>query len=116
LIAVIPMVLIIFIIGPQLFGWYLGEDWLKAGVFARVMIIPIAIGLITSPISSTPLIYKKQTISFIINFIGMLVAASTFYAVSITTQSVYYALISLALVQSFLYLILLAWYFKLSKV
>jgi O-antigen/teichoic acid export membrane protein len=116
LLAALPLLIVVLITGPNLFSWYLGNDWTQTGVFAQIMIIPIALGLLTSPISSIPLIYKKQKTSFIINFIGMLAAASTFYAVSITTQNVYYALISLAFVQSFLYLILLAWYFKLSKV
>mgnify|MGYP000082097529 CR=1 FL=1 len=115
LLVAIPITLIILTWGPQLFSWYLGQDWIKAGVFAKIMIIPIALGLITSPISSTPLIYKKQATSFIINLIGMLLAIIAFYFTSIMTSNIYSALIAFSVVISILYIILLGWYFKLSK-
>lgn len=115
LFAAIPLLIIITLFGQQLFVWYLGVDWIETGVFAQIMIVPVVLGLITSPISSTPLIYNKQSKSFIINLLGMGLAVFVFYITSITTENVHYALVSLAIVQSLLYLILLGWYFKLSK-
>lgn len=115
LLAAIPIAFIIIIGGPKIFEWYLGSNWKEVGVFARIMILPIILGLVTSPISSTPLIYKKQTTSFIINLLGMLFSVLAFYFVSTMTNNIYYSLMSLATVQSLLYIILLGWYLKLSK-
>lgn len=115
ILVAIPIILIVAAAGPKLFGWYLGEQWIESGFFARIMILPIALGLITSPISSIPLIYNKQKTSFIINLIGMLIASITFYFVTLNSLNIYYGLIILASIQSLLYLSLLGWYFKLTK-
>ncbi len=115
LIVAVPIVLCIFAFGPQLFGWYLGENWYKVGIYARYLIIPIALGLISSPISSVPLIYKKQQKSFLINLIGMTISATSFYLAASYSNSITTALLAFSIPQSLLYLYLLSWYYQLSK-
>lgn len=115
ILVAIPIILIVAAAGPKLFGWYLGEQWIESGFFARIMILPIALGLITSPISSIPLIYNKQKTSFLINIVGMSIGALTFYFISLETNSIKQSLIGLAIVQSLLYLTLMKWYYQLSK-
>ena len=116
LVAAIPVTAIILIFGPKLFGWYLGSEWVEVGYFSRIMILPIILGLISSPISSTPIIYNQQKTSFIINLCGMITALIVFYIISLYTLNIYYAMFGLAAIQSLLYIIILGWYFKLSKV
>lgn len=115
LIVAIPTVLFIFLLGPQLFEWYLGKEWYKVGEYAKFLIIPIALGLISSPISSIPLIYQQQKKSFIINFVGMFISALTFYLIASITNSITTALLAFAIPQSILYLYLITWYYQLSK-
>lgn len=115
IVTAIPILIIILLFGPQLFSWYLGTEWITTGIFAQIMIFPIILSLITSPISSTPLIYKEQKKSFLINIIGMSLGAVVFYCISSETNSIKYGLIGLAIIQSLLYLVLINWYYQLSK-
>lgn len=115
LIVALPLVLFILLLGPQLFEWYLGEAWSKVGVYAKYLILPIALGLITSPISSIPLIYNQQKKSFVINLIGMTLSALTFYIAAASFSSITIALLAFSIPQTILYLYLLIWYYQLSK-
>ncbi|MCT4582622.1 MAG: oligosaccharide flippase family protein [Flavobacteriales bacterium] len=115
LIVALPLVLFILLLGPQLFEWYLGEAWSKVGVYAKYLILPIALGLISSPISSIPLIYNQQKKSFVINLIGMTLSALTFYIAAASFSSITIALLAFSIPQTILYLYLLIWYYQLSK-
>lgn len=114
-IAAFIITLIIFLLGSKLFEWYLGEEWKEVGIYAKFMIIPIALGLLTSPISSIPLIFNEQKKSFIINIVGMLISAIVFYLASIYSSTITTALLTFSIPQSFLYLYLISWYYKLVK-
>jgi O-antigen/teichoic acid export membrane protein len=45
------LVLTLIIAGPFLFGLVFGSDWTEAGLFARILAIPIALHFITTPLT-----------------------------------------------------------------
>jgi lipopolysaccharide exporter len=61
--ALVPT-LIIIAFGPTLFGLVLGKDWVQAGVYARWLVIWLAVGFINPPAMLFAQIYRKQKLLF----------------------------------------------------
>jgi O-antigen/teichoic acid export membrane protein len=57
---VMPVILILVIIGPDMFAFIFGEDWVQAGVFSRYMAPWLYIVFITSPLSLLFTIMERQ--------------------------------------------------------
>jgi len=58
--AAFPILLIVVLFGPQLFGWVFGKEWSVAGEYARLLSPWIMAHFIGSPVSSVPLILQRQ--------------------------------------------------------
>ena len=66
----LPGLILFLFISPWLFGFVLGNEWIVAGEYARILAIWIFIKFVTGPVSSIPLIIKKQKEYFILNLAG----------------------------------------------
>ncbi len=55
-----PPVLVLAVVGPDLFVWVFGSEWREAGVFARLMVPMLYFQFILSPISSIFNVLEKQ--------------------------------------------------------
>ena len=111
----VPMLIIVLLAGESLFAWYLGEEWREVGVFAKIMILPIFLNFLTSPISSLPLVFQQQKKSLLVNLSGMTISAGLFAIGAVYFDNIYTALAMFAFAQSTLILYLLYWYATLSK-
>lgn len=111
----VPMLIIVLLAGESLFAWYLGEEWREVGVFAKIMILPIFLNFLTSPISSLPLVFQQQKKSLLVNLFGMTISAGLFAIGAVYFDNIYIALAMFAFAQSMLILYLLYWYATLSK-
>lgn len=76
---VAPAMLAILLFGPELFKWYLGEKWIEAGAYARIMIPAVMFNFISSVVSSTPLVYDRQKRSYLYSVIGYIAGLLSLY-------------------------------------
>jgi O-antigen/teichoic acid export membrane protein len=74
--SVIPFVLIFFF-GNELFTIVFGEDWKEAGQYAEIMAPWFMFNFVASPISSLPLILKRQGSFFRLALFGSLLMICT---------------------------------------
>jgi O-antigen/teichoic acid export membrane protein len=106
----IPFLVVILMWGPDIYEWYLTSKFRASGELAQVMAIPLAMNLIVSPLSSTPLIYNQQKKAFALNLIGYgLSLGSLFYAVSVG-ESIEVSIKYYAAGMFVYYVVLLIWY------
>lgn len=66
----VPMFLIVMFFGPDLFAWFLGENWRQAGEFGRLLAPWVFLNFITTPVSQIPIIVNRQKTAFLISVIG----------------------------------------------
>ncbi|WP_027420390.1 oligosaccharide flippase family protein [Crocinitomix catalasitica] len=111
----VPICIVIFLFGPSLFAWYLGDDWRMSGEYARIMAIPILFNFLVSPVSSITLIYRQQKKAFVISVVGYLLSALAFELGVYLGYSFQSSLMLFAAVMSIYYLYLLFWYISLIK-
>jgi O-antigen/teichoic acid export membrane protein len=66
LMAMLPL-LLIAVIGDQLFGFIFGNNWEMAGVYAQILSFKLFFSFLVSPITSLPNILEKQEYRFFLN-------------------------------------------------
>ncbi|MGB0933514.1 MAG: lipopolysaccharide biosynthesis protein [Lishizhenia sp.] len=76
--SIIPF-LILFLYGDDLFAWVFGEKWRHAGQIVEVLTPWIALKFVSSPISTIPLIIKKQKLFFWLGLINSLLQLGILY-------------------------------------
>lgn len=114
LLFAVPVFVLIFFWGPDLFALYFGEGYRNSGEIARIMIIPIFINFIVSPVSPTPIIYRKQGIAFIWSLIGYAAGIAALLFGHYQGYDFYDSLKWYAGTQTIYYLSLFVWYWKLT--
>lgn len=75
----LPMILIIFLIGPTLFEVVFSEEWRKSGVIAQILIVFFAMKLIASPLSYGWYIVNKLEGSFYLHIYMLISNFLVFY-------------------------------------
>ncbi len=68
-----PGLVLFLFISPWLFGFVLGDQWIIAGEYARILAIWIFVKFASGPVNIIPLIIKKQKHYFILNLAGNLI-------------------------------------------
>lgn len=111
----LPSMAIVAIFGPTLFAWYLGEQWRVAGEYAQIMTPALFVNFLSSPLSTTPLIYKKQKQAFIISILGYVLSLGVIILFSIFGYPFITALWAYSISLTIYYLVLILWYFKLIR-
>lgn len=86
LLSIIPFT-IIFFFGQEIFIFVFSETWSEAGEFAEIMAPWFMINLLSSPISSLPLIINKQKEFFKIAIVGIVIMLLNFYIPSAFFQA-----------------------------
>ena len=66
----LPMFLVVVIFGPDLFAWFLGENWRMAGEYGRLLAPWVFLNFVTSPVSQIPIVVNRQKAAFLINIVG----------------------------------------------
>lgn len=111
----IPACIGVLFFGPDLFAWYNGDSYRLSGEYAQIMIVPFLLNFLTSPISVTPIIYRKQTQAFIFSLAGYSISIAALVVANTLHYSFKEALFLFAITQSIYYLSLFFWYFYLTK-
>ena len=78
LLSIIPFT-VIFFFGQEIFIFVFSDTWSEAGEFAQIMAPWFMIKLLTSPISSLPIIINKQKEFFKIAIFGIIIMLLNFY-------------------------------------
>lgn len=60
LLAAVPLVLLILLAAPPLFGWVFGAEWASAGPLAQALALYIGLHFIASPLSVAPMAWGRQ--------------------------------------------------------
>lgn len=111
----IPFIIIVALFGQELFKWYLGAEWEKAGLYAQLIIPTLFFYFIISPISSIPILMNQQKKAFLFSVLGYsLIIVSLIIAVwlKLTFEK---ALWAYSISFSIYYLLLLTWFYSLLK-
>lgn len=111
----LPISLVLLVFGPLIFKLYLGEKWVASGEFAQLMALPLLFNFITSPISSTPLIFNKQKQAFAFSVAGYMLSVGGVLVAALMDLSMYMGILFYAISQSIFYISLILWYFRISK-
>lgn len=113
-VVAIPFVVVVSIWGPDIYALVLSEKFRYSGELAQIMVIPIALNLISSPLSSTPLIYTKQKWAFLLSLICYLCSTGIIVYGIFAELDFKEMIKGYASVLSLYYLILILWYRKLT--
>ena len=111
----IPFTLILITLGPIIFKWYLGEKWEIAGVYAQYLSPMLFLYFVLSPISSLPILLKKQKQSFLLSLLGSSFTISTFFIGIWLKMSFMQSLMLYSAAYTLFYLMTLTWYFTMIK-
>lgn len=71
---------ILMIGGPWLFYTFLGETWIKAGVFARILAIYLMAQFVSGPIMNILNVFERQGLYLRFNVVRMILVVLVFYA------------------------------------
>ncbi|MCH2230916.1 MAG: oligosaccharide flippase family protein [Crocinitomicaceae bacterium] len=80
--SVVPFSLIFFF-GEEMFGFVFSEAWAKAGYFSQIMTVWLMANFLISPLSSLPLILRRQGEFFVIGLIGSILQLACFTLIPI---------------------------------
>jgi O-antigen/teichoic acid export membrane protein len=69
LLSIVPFGFIFFF-GEELFGFVFGQDWRGSGTYSEILVPMFMINFISSPISSLPLVLRKQKEFFKLAILG----------------------------------------------
>lgn len=111
----VPVLLVILFFGPEIFGWYLGDRYEKSGVLAQIMIIPYFVNFVVSPVSATPIIYRKQGLAFVFSLLSYVFGILAIVIGNYYKLDFYETIKIYAAVQTVYYLWLFIWYYSLTR-
>jgi O-antigen/teichoic acid export membrane protein len=115
-IIALPVPIILFLLGPEMFAFIFGENWRTAGVYAKFLAPWLYFDFIRATISQYPIIVNRQKKLFFISIIGNLLIALILMYVGLVLKNVEIGFLILSLIMSIFSLILIVWIISLSKV
>jgi len=113
LIGFLPM-LLITLIGKDIFSVFLGEEWSEAGVYAQILGSWLLLDFISSPISTLNSILGKQEIDLFFNIV-IIICRILSLVIGGMFENEYLALSLYSVSGTFLWTLLTIWFIKLSK-
>lgn len=115
LVFAVPFIVAILLFGPQLFKWYLGENWEMAGTYAKNISPMLFFYFIASPVSGLPILFNKQRWAFVFSVIGYALTLSILFWGVYLGWTFERSLILYGIGFSIHYSALLLWYYSLIK-
>ena len=114
----IPFTIVLFLFAPQMFSWYFGSkfvDYRLAGEMVKCNLPILFLMFIVSPVSSLPILFKKQKKAFLLSLFGYSFGLIGLYISALSEVDIYSSLIIYSSLFSIYYIILLTWYIQLIK-
>jgi len=112
----IPLTIITEIWAPNIFKIVFGLRWQEAGKYVQLLMIGYAFQFVSSPLSQIINILEKQAIQLQWDFIRVILIAGAFASCYFFHLDIFQCLKLLCVVYtiSYIYLMLLCWYFALN--
>ncbi|MFZ6052141.1 lipopolysaccharide biosynthesis protein [Halocola ammonii] len=86
---------IVFFFGEPIFVFVFGDNWVLAGQIAEILAPWLMINLVTSPISTLPLVFKKQVLFFWLGLVSTIIQVIGFGILPILQLKGYFDIISM---------------------
>lgn len=116
IILVVPISLCLYIFVPKLFGFVFGREWIPAGEYAKIMVPLFAARFVSAPLSVVMSVHEKQKQSLLINLLVISQVGICFLVSSASGGDIESLLWMLSVSGSFLYLLFVGYYRKVSSV
>ena len=111
----LPIFTAFFFMAPWLFKVLFGEKWLEAGEIAQILTPWLFLNFVVTPVSSIPLIVRKQRVAFIIQLFDIIFKYTTIIAGGML-GNYKMSFIFFSIWGSSLMLFGMWWYYYLSKI
>jgi O-antigen/teichoic acid export membrane protein len=105
LLSIVPFA-VIFFFGEPIFAVVFGEDWREAGIYAEIMSPWFMINFLSSPISSLPLILRKQKAFFLVAVFGTIMMIATLLIPRVYFGADIYLSLSITSISQAIYLVI----------
>ncbi len=112
-IGILPF-LLLFLVSPPLFSWFLGPGWEMTGYFVRILTPFVFLVFIVTPLNFIPLLLGRQKKAFLIDVVYLMFRLLALSA-GIYMDSVWIALSLYALIGVVFSTYLIIWYYLLAK-
>lgn len=111
----LPIFGIVFLFGPVLFEFVLGEKWRIAGQFVQYLTPWLMLNFIIGPVLQVAVIFNKQEQYFIISLIHNIVIIGSIFVGGYVYNDLLAGFVFLSCFQVVFYLLVLRWVFKLVQ-
>jgi O-antigen/teichoic acid export membrane protein len=108
-------ILIIFLIGEDIFTVFFGSIWAEAGVYAQILALWLLFVFVTSPLSTLFAVFERQGTFLSINILLFIFRAMALIFGGLTGNA-RFALVLYVLVSSIFWIYICIWIFNRSKV
>jgi len=108
LVSLVPFTVILFF-APDIFRFVFGEEWAIAGVYSQYLTPWFFMNFISSPISTTPLVLKKEKPFFLISLAYNISLPLSFYVASLVFTDLKYIIVSFSVVGSLFLAFIILW-------
>lgn len=109
----LPFAVLIFF-APYIFELVFGKEWIEAGKYTQILSIYLILNVIVSTVAYIPSLTGLQKKAFLIASLHMILASIVLYIFSLE-GNIYFALISLSVVNSIILVYNLTWMLKALK-
>jgi len=111
---IVPVVVLIGIFSPSLFGMVFGENWREAGIYTQILVPFLLLNVMVSTVAFIPNLVGKQKKAFWISVVHVILLGSVLVYFA-STHKIYSALIALSIVNSAVLLYNLSWMLQSLK-
>lgn len=115
LLVAVPFFITFSMFAPDIFGWFLGKGWEKAGFYAKYISLWLTMTIIVSPISTIPLIVGKQKQAFLLSVLGNSLIVFSVWLGGFFFQNINISLLCISFCMFFYFSFILYWYIKISE-
>ena len=112
----VPMVLLMMTVVPSLCGYYLGEEWKKAGDYIFILAPMFGIRFIVTSLSPALIIVNKQKIDLYLQILFIVFVAISYFLTNIYNQSIVCFLTMISITFSVAYFLYLLAIIKFSNI
>lgn len=112
---ILPVLVVLLVAGPQLFGFVYGDKWVNAGVYAQYLCAWICIDFVRVPLSQIPIILKKQHALLVSSILNNVLLFGILYYGSTQQYSLKTLLLIISSFQVLYIFALIVWVVRISK-
>lgn len=110
-----PLFLLIFILSPYFFDFFLGDGWEEVGVYAQYICPWLFVNFVISPVSQVAIIVNKQFQFWMVSLIGNILVFMSIIVAGYFFNNIKVGLLLISVSQVIFYLFVYHWIIKISR-